>query len=451
MHARRVVRRVLLIVGCVALFAFCASYYVSQSRPGTTTSEGYFGWADQLNYRLEARALGDGVLPGIDYDYKTDTAKPSYNPSARRLYDYAYGLGYPLLAAPFTHLGMNADPFVLPDAVIFVADVLIIVVLGRRLRSLAFGLLLAAALVFATPLLDFSVVPWNTSVTTLAILVALLVATDPDDHPVGHALALGVAVGMCFAARYVDALFPAVIGGFGLLMRRPRALRPMIGAAGVALLLAIPVLWSQSVVFGSPFTTPYAHHVRDGGSESDQSLGAFAPGRVPRSFLEVFVTGDYNGKRTSGDPMLAEFPWIVFAPVGLFALFRERRARRGLYGLAAAVSVVASAFYLSFWAGTGRDLPFHNLRYFVMWVPLWALLSTYGIVYLADRIRIRLGPGPSEALVDVTPPDDARPSDLAGDRASDRARERQGELERIKTAGREDGAPVAQRSTTFRR
>jgi hypothetical protein len=192
---------------------------------------------------------------------------------------------------------------------------------------------------------------------------------------------------MCFAARYVDAVFPAAIGTVGLLLRRPRAVRPLLGAAALTLVVATPVLWSQAVVFGNPLTTPYQHHVRAGTNASDQSLGAFDPGRAPRSFVEDFVTGEYNGVRTQGDPMLAKFSWAVFAPLGLFALVRERRPGRRLYAIAAAVSVVGSAFYLSFWAGTGRDLVFYNLRYFVMWVPLWALLSAYGVVSSVEHIR----------------------------------------------------------------
>jgi hypothetical protein len=380
-------RRILLVVGCAALFAFGASYYTSTARPGRTSAEGYYGWADQMNYRLEARALRDGVLPGIDYDYDKGQPRPSYDASKRPLYDYSYGLGYPLLGVPTMFLGMRSDPFALPDALIFAADIVIVVVLGTRLRTLVFGLAAAAALAFATPLLAFTVLPWNTSVTTLAILVALLVATDPDDHPVGHAVALGVAVGMCFAARYVDAVFPAAIGGIGLLLRRPRAVRPLLGAAALALALAAPVLWSQAVVFGNPLTTPYEHHVRAGTNASDQSLGAFDPGRAPRSFVEDFVTGEYNGVRTQGAPLLAVFPWAVFAPVGLFALVRERRPGRRVYAVAAGVSVVGSLFYLSFWAGTGRDLVFYNLRYFVMWVPLWTLLSAYGVVFSVEHIR----------------------------------------------------------------
>ncbi len=264
---------------------------------------------------------------------------------------------------------------------------MIVVVLGTRLRSLMFGLATAAALAFATPLLAFTVLPWNTSVTTLAILVALVVATDPDDHPLGHAVALGLAIGMCFAARYVDAVFPAAIGSIGLLLRRARPVRTLLGAAALTLAIATPVLWSQAVVFGNPLTTPYEHHVRAGTKASDQSLGAFDPGRAPRSFVEDFVTGEYNGVRTEGAPMLASFPWVVFAPVGLLALIRERRPGRRLYAAAAGISVLGSVFYLSFWAGTGRDLVFYNLRYFVMWVPLWALLSVYGVVSSLEHIH----------------------------------------------------------------
>jgi hypothetical protein len=382
-------RRVLALVGCASIVVFFAAYAVSASRPGATTRDGYYGWADQSNYRSEARALADGVLPGIDYDYERNQPKPSYDPSRRPLYDYAYGLGYPVLGVPATLLGMRSDPFLVPDALLFAAEIAIVVVLGARLRSLTFGLLTAGALVFATPLLEYSVVPWSDTITTLAVLVALLVVTDPDDHPAGHAVALGGAIGICFAARYVDALLPATIGAVGLLLRRPRAVRALLGATFIAALFAIPVLWSQAVVFGSPLRTPYAHHVRAGSAASDQDLGAFDLGRVPRSFVEVFVRGEANGAPTPVAPMLVDFRWIVFAPVGLFALVRRNRSARRVYLAAAMASVAGTVFYLSFRASTGGDLVNHNLRYFVVWVPLWALLSAYGIADLAARIGAR--------------------------------------------------------------
>jgi len=383
-------RRVLLAAGIVALVAFAVAFYTSVDRPGRTTREGYYGWSDQYNYRLEAQALRSGILPGSEYDYQKQQPKPSYNRKKDGpLYDYAYGLGYPALGAPMVLLGMHSDPFTIPDALMFAADVMLVVILGARLRSLRFALLTAAALVFATPFLKFTVVPWSTSVTTLAVLVAMVVVTDPRDRPVAHALALGIAVGVCFAARYVDALFPAAIGGLGLLLRSPRRAstwRTVGGAAAIALVLALPILWTQEVVFGNPFTTPYKHHTVQGSSATDQSLGAFDAGRAPRSFWEVFISGEYNGQRTSADPMIEDFPWMVLAPVGLYAIFRTRRRDTEIaYSVAAAVSVVGSAFYLSFRAGTGHDLPLHNLRYFVPWVPLWALLAAYGIVFVWER------------------------------------------------------------------
>ena len=383
-------RRVLVWVGVVAIAAFAVAFYTSVDRPGRTTKLGYYGWSDQYNYIREARALRSGVLPGSEYDYAKMKPKPSYNPkNDGPLYDYAYGLGYPALAAPMVLLGMNSDPFVIPDALLFVADIVIVVILGTRLRSLRFGVLTAAALVFATPFLKFTVVPWSTSITALAVLVAMLVITDPKERPVAHALALGIAVGVCFAARYVDALFPAAIGGFGLLLRAPRRAavwRTVGGAAAIAIVLALPILWTQQVVFGSPFTTPYRHHTVDYSTASDQSLGAFDPGRAPRSFWEVFLSGEYNGRRTQADPMIEDFPWMVLAPVGLYAIFRTRRRDTQIaYTVASVVSVVASVFYLSFRAGTGRDLVLHSLRYYVAWVPLWALLAAYGIVYLVER------------------------------------------------------------------
>ena len=389
-------------VGLLALVVFAAAYYTSLHRPGVQSHDGYFNWADQHSLREEARALSRGDLPG--------TAANS---------DYAFGLGYPLLAVPALWVGIDQDPFVIVNALIFASELMIVVVLGTRLRSRAFGFGVAALLAFATPLVAFTLVPWSTSITTLSILLALLVATDPFDRRLGHVLVLGAAIGLCFASRYVDALWPALIG-LSALVRRPHGWRSALIVGGVAMVFVLPVLWSHEIVFGDPIKTPYAHHEREG--DVDQSLDAFNPVRAPLSFFEVFVTGVHDGKRVPAEPMLEAAPWLIAAPLGLWFVVRRRVPAWRVYAIASAISVAASTFYLSFWAGTGHDLQFHNLRYFISWIPPWALLAAYGTVVLATRARAlapasfraqprlwaRVAPGPttvrgSVQLLDTTP------------------------------------------------
>jgi hypothetical protein len=126
-------------------------------------------------------------------------------------------------------------------------------------------------------------------------------------------------------------------------------------------------------------------HVVDG--RTDESPGAYRLTRIPRSFLEVVVTGDDHGHREPADPLLARFPWVVAAPVGLLLVVRRRHRLAIPIGVAGAASAASAVFYLSFRFGTGANLKFHNLRFFAASFPLWALLSAYALTAALPRGR----------------------------------------------------------------
>lgn len=384
--------RALAVVIVAALALFAHAYAVNEHRPGATSTLGWLGWADQLNYVGEARALADGELPGIRWDYDTMTPRAGWEPGDPPIPDYAYGLGYPLLGVPGLWLDIDSDPFLPVDAALWALVVGGTAALGFRLRGTWFGLTAAGLLAVASPLLELFVTPWNNVVTVAAVVVALLVATDPRPSILRAGVPLGLAVGVCFAARYLDAVFPAVIGGVPLLLRgrslRAPAWKALAVAAGLALVAAVPVLWSHERVFGSPFTTPYAHHT-DAEGQADQGFGAYDLAQVPRTFVEVFVTAAVDGQRVVGEPLLRLFPLAVLAPVGLIALHRRRAQWRFELSLGAAVSVVATIMYLSFSSGTGNELQYSNIRYFAPWFPLWTLLACEAMWWTSERVGNR--------------------------------------------------------------
>lgn len=357
----------LVVVACAALALFGYAYAIHPARPGALNPPGWYGFFDQSHYLDLARDLAAGNLPGRPH--------------------YIYGLGYPALAVPFVKLRPGGDAFVVVDALAFAATMVMVVVLGRRLRSVAFGVACAAALAVATPLLDTMVVPWNTTVTVVAVLVALVVVTGAGRLRVTHGVALGLAVGMAFAARYVDAAFPALIGGFALVRAGRQAWRVWLASGVVALLVVVPMLVTHAAVLDSPWRTPYSQQPgKEGAGSNQQTLSNFEVGRVPRNFLEVFVTGKSDGRRQTVDPLGRQFVWAALAPLGVLALVRRRHRLLVPVAVAFATSVLGSLVYLSYPGSRGDHLVYGNIHYWKAWFPLWAVLALYGFAALTDRL-----------------------------------------------------------------
>ncbi|MGH8998152.1 MAG: hypothetical protein ACRDY7_02030 [Acidimicrobiia bacterium] len=360
-------------VASLALFAF--AFLVHPDRPGNHPSDprGWYGFYDQRFYLGLANRLADLDLP---------------SPSS-----YIYGLGYPALAVPFLWLRPAGDAFAVPDGLAFGAAMAMVALLGARLRSVRFGLGAAAATALATPLLELMVVPWNTTVTVVAVLAALVVATNPGPLTWRGATVIGLATGAAFAARYVDAAFPAAIGLVAL--RRAGPVRTTfltwLTAGAAAAAVAVPVLVTHAAVLDSPWRTPYAVQEGAGGvGTNQQSLSNMDVGDIPRHFVDTFVIGDVDGERRDyADPLLRRFPWALLAPLGAVALLVRRHRLRVPFLVALGVSAAGTLFYLAYPGSDGAQLRFGNLHYWKCWFPLWALLGAYAVAVVADRLTGR--------------------------------------------------------------
>lgn len=348
-----------LEIGLIAvLAALLAMYsrYLNPRRPGVTTPEGFYGFYDQSQYLALARRLADLDLPA----------------SAQ---EYTYGLGYPAIGAFFERLGFSGDPFAPVDTALFAFVVAATAVVGARLVSRSVGLVSAVLVAVATPTLELMSLPWNSSLVSACLLVALLLATDTKPVSAVGALIGGLAVGIAFAARYPDALAVGAIVAVALLRAGPSRLRMIALSVGACLLIVGPVLWTHHTVLGSWTTTPYASHLRPDGV-SDQSLGQYKLERVPRHFVEVFITAMSQGAREPRDPLLLRSPFFVLMPLGVWYLARGRH--RIVVIVAFVTSAAFTTFYLSFVAGGGGDIKFGNFRYFVAWFPLWTIAAVTG-------------------------------------------------------------------------
>lgn len=357
----------------LALLAFGAAFFayrysVDLQRPGQATPEGWWGFNDQRFYLTEAQHLGE--LGGIPAD--------AFN----------YGPGYPFLAAPFAGIGTYGwpfdDPFLPVDAAVWLVTLAATYLVGRRLGGEAVGVGAALAVVLATPLILFMTIPWNTTAVLLAVDAAMLVALSRRLRW-WHGAVLGLAVGLAYSSRYVDAAWVgiaalAVLAARGALRPRPApaawaALAGLVAGAGPALLLQ----WSA---FGDPFETPYGHRSAITGREFD--VGDI-PSHFAQSFLSPFHFGDPPGERSV--PLLAMMFLILLVPVGVWLALRGAGvARRWLTIGFAGASLVATLFYCAYFFTANNGIQFGSQHFFKAWFPLWALAGTLAVVEGVRRL-----------------------------------------------------------------
>jgi hypothetical protein len=359
-----------LAIGLAATAFAAYARHISLARPGVTTHLGFYRGFDQGSYLRTARILARWHLPA-------------------RYFDYEYGLGYPILGAPFIWLGMRGDPFAVVDAVAFGASVSLTFILGLRVTALRSPvrpelIAIGAALVLAvsSPLLTLASSPWNSNVVVPLGLLVLVLTTSTRELSRARCAAIGLAIGWILATRYLDAVYlgiPAL--AVAVRSTSPQRRRLLLFGGSAFVLVLTLVLLSQQYTFGSFLTTPYHFHHRTSGSvaRNDQSLGEYRISAIPKHFVGTFITGKQNGVREPGDPILRQFPLLLLAPIGAWSLLRARARRRSVWFGAIAGSLIGSLFYLSFVAGGAGDLAFGNARYWAPWYPLWALCSVLGL------------------------------------------------------------------------
>lgn len=348
------------IVFALAFGIFVLSWYSSGGRP-THTTPGWFSFSDQGSYLREAKILAQFRAPSA--------------------FTYVYGFGYPIVAVPALWVGETIDPFAPFNALAFAISMVMTTILGTRLRSLAFGVATTALVLFATPLLDLTYVPWSSTVTLLVVTTVLVLATGRQTAKA--AILIGLGAGWCLAARYADVLWPLLMT-LGTFLRRRREIVMALGACAV---VAAAVLWTQWAILGSPLNTPYIAHTPPGGvGISDQNIGAYDLTKVPVRFFGI-VTGLQGGQRLPGEALGQRFFWGILAPLGVWFLYRDRHPHRQVLTAAFATSILATIFYLSFRASGAGMLHFGGLHYFKAWFPLWGLLAAYGALRLIELVQ----------------------------------------------------------------
>lgn len=364
------------------------AWWIYGWRPGVFQAGGYVTWFDQSSYIKQTALLANFALP---------------NPDA-----YQYGLGYPIVGVPFYWMGVTADPLLIPDLILLATSMVLSFRLALRLtdsRVIAYALILI--LLFSSPLIVLTIVPWSTSVTLICVVGALLVASRP--FSASGSLWMGFFAGWSFSARYIDVLLILFIAVYYIALERGVALAKAVGCfAATAGTQVVLVAISQWLVFGSPLITPYTSHVDKMTGTSDQSLAHYRWQVIPRHFWETFVSGWDTpvGTRSDHDPLLFITPILILLPLGIWLAIQRSPGLRGFHVAAITGTLVQGAIYLSFRAGGGGNLHFNNARYWIASYPYWLILSLVAAVWLARTTRARTTrnhpsrrPGVSESLI----------------------------------------------------
>lgn len=336
-----------------AVVYFLYFYAGHSARPGAAFRLGWFGWYDQGQYLIEARAIRGGLLDP-------------------KLYQYPFG--YPAVGALF--LGITrSDPFIVPNLLAFAATIGLFYEICRRYLGNAFAVLGSLLLIAATPLTDLTVVPWTT--TPALLTVAFWAYLALVRQKVGYALAAtgGALLAWTYAARgggEIALLSPLGAALLWHFRKEEKIWIKSLIALGVFVAGAAVNLWWTREVFGS-FVHPYFRAVLARG---------FRPSAIPSSLWGALV---YSGKEGEfWPPLLRQGFWLILAPVGM--VLAVMKAERRAVHLALAIGLVATFLVTaSFPAFNARHLKFYALHYVKAWFPIAGFYALYSLKTLFVR------------------------------------------------------------------
>ncbi|MBN2016433.1 glycosyltransferase [Candidatus Dojkabacteria bacterium] len=348
--------RSLLLLILICILMFLINYKMHPAKPSYDgiTRGGWFAWCDQRNYLQIATDLSNFTLN-------------------RR---FLYGLGYPVLAAPFIRL-YPKDPFLIPNLSIFVISIsLIFCVMRKYLKSGKYAFLGALLLIFATPLLDSMIVPWNSTVNVISFAIILYFYFKPKLNYLAW-----IIIAFCFAwifsARYVDIVFIAPMLLFLLIKQSANfksfVLKSLLFCFSFIIFIA-PILFVHHRCFGSIFKTPYIYHTTED-NVSDQDLSRYSLEIVPDSLRTVFF-GDRNYDIWKFRPLFREAPIFILCPLSLVYLLKRKRLDLLMIVFCMVLSFI---FYASFGGFNGGSLQFGCLHYVKMWFPPLVLFTMFSI------------------------------------------------------------------------
>lgn len=367
----------------VTMYAIVA-YLAWPTRPWTD-------WYDQSYYLRMTRELSQGYLSSSSY---------------------RYGLGYPLLAAPFYNIFGN-DSLFIPNLVALAGTIYFSYLLFRSITNNVVAKIAVLLLIFATTLTSYYIIWFSHGIVIFSLMLVSYLAIKSLSQR--NLFITGFLIGYSFFTRYFDIIVFLPIVFYVIWRARMKGLILMV--AGVLPMIAA-TFYSHLVVFGDLLMTPYGTKL---GLINIYGTPYFLPELIPyHSFLTfLYFPADLAhstvGLGTLKMPVLIGTFYFIFAPVGAFALWKDRSKRNFLLAMITSIlfCIIYSTSYFQFHSGAFGPFP-ADFRYLLPAYPYLVLLSVIGLLSFVGIYPKQVGITNSHLdKIDETPLQDVNALDTA--------------------------------------
>ena len=389
-----------LIIISLASVIFILAYLFHPARPDIgisflDTSYNWEHWFDQRAYSIIATKLVDGTL---------DT------PEITSGVGYVTGLGYPILSV-FSVIFSSKDAilfhhgFFVPNLLLFLGVVYTTFSLMKTLtKNLWISIVGISTFLVLSPYLIWFVEPWNGHVVEFAIIgIVFLLIRQKDTVSRKSIMISCLLAGWIFATRYVDILWvlPIFIPFFILNPKKLPYIFP-------AIIIIVLVLFSHWVYFDDPLQFPNSitpweaekNPLYDKVNLEMFNLDIETLGN--RTFCIFFNPTDCQPEET-GDEFVDNWwfkaldnkiPLSVYglgllglSPLGGYLLLRKSQSQQRFLLIGLLIGFFSSmVFYTSIFIFSSGWTPF--FRYHIVWLPVLAVFSTYGINFVYSKLRL---------------------------------------------------------------
>lgn len=348
-------------------FAFIAAVFLILAYLTWPNRLDWPSWYDQSYYLAMTKQLSQGYL--------TTQA-------------FRYGVGYPILAAPF-YCMIGNDALFIPNLVAFVGTVYFYYLFFRSITSDLVAKISILFLIFATTLPYHHVIWWSHGIVIFGLALLSYLAVKPVTT--SKLLLAGAVTGYAFFTRYIEAaLFLPILVYIILKGKKIRGLGLMIIGAIPFIALTFSAQW---LVFGDALMSPYAGF----STILNQWLTYWAK-ETPYHFFLTFLyfpediaLGIVGMSKVT--VLIGTF-YLVFAPLGSVLLYRVSEKKGLILGMIASAILIilySTSFY-GFESGTFGQFP-SDFRYLLLGYPYMVLFSMVGLVSFLKIGQAKIGQG----------------------------------------------------------
>lgn len=345
----------LIILAIAASYFFFYNYFVNGSSP-IGNFQGHYLWYDQSRYLLMAKEL-----------------------SKFKLINYDYGLGYPILAIPFLSL-FPKDPFLMPNFIIWILSLgFYFKICQIVFNDKVFPVICCLFYIFTTNIIQYMVIPWNSTVVLLANLIILYLSVMNKRSNIRSILICLMLVWI-FSARYIDIVFSSLLSI--LYFWQYLVKKNYIHLLTIFIILIFGVfliLSTHRLKFGSFLRTPYAHHLDPQGKISDQDIKKYNLKYVPKDLTGILI----GSKEYSYFPSLLNTSfYMILIPFGMIVGLNKKDRK---FTLISGLSMIfAFIFYASFPHFSIDGLKVGAIHYVKAWFPIMVIYFVFFVRFLTN-------------------------------------------------------------------